>query len=98
DDRQRAGCREYSDQSQRYFWWDPGDTRRFESFTHRRAPTRCSAPEQRQSSAETQGGSALPQSTRASISLDKSPACSGGTLAPTLFASSELLRHGLDSF
>ena len=26
------------------------------------------------------------------------PARSGGTLAPTLFASSELLRHGLDSF
>ena len=30
--------------------------------------------------------------------LDKSPARSGGTLAPTLFASSEFLRHELDSF
>ena len=96
DDRQRHGCREYSDQSHRHFYWDPGDTRRFDSFTHCRAPIRCSALEQRQSSAETQGGSALPQSTRTSIS--PCPARSGGTLAPTLFASSELLRHGLDSF
>ena len=57
---------------------------------------RCSALEQRQSSAETQGGSALPQSTRAFIS--PCPARSGGTLASTLFAAKELLRHGLDSF
>ena len=38
----------------------------------------------------------MPQSTRASIS--PCPARSGGTLAPTLFAAMELLRHGLDSF
>ena len=36
------------------------------------------------------------KSTRAAIS--SCPARSGGTLAPTLFTSLELLRHGLDSF
>src|SRR6266536_167055 len=49
------------------------------------------------SGAETQRGSAWPQSTRTSISC-LHPARSGGLLASTLFASSEFLKHGLDSF